>query len=124
MQSRLGNERLLRLFAKGVHPRASKVLLQNQRGGELHPLTIWAADTDPVLKMHDALQTLNLDSSSACTSCWEMRGSERVGGGVRRECAWRGGGRRRRSSETGAPSTDAGNRPFRGPSSSKPLVRS
>jgi hypothetical protein len=57
-------------------PRASKVLVRSERGGELHPLTIWPADTDPVPKMHDALQALDPER---VYELWAMRGYERVG---------------------------------------------
>jgi hypothetical protein len=57
-------------------PRASKVLVRGERGGELHPLTIWPADTDPVPKMHDALQALDPER---VYELWAMRGYERVG---------------------------------------------
>lgn len=57
-------------------PHASKVLIRQERGGELHPLTIWPADTDLVPKMHDALRALDPEH---VYELWAMRGYERVG---------------------------------------------
>jgi hypothetical protein len=55
---------------------SAKVLVRSERGGELHPLTTWPADTDPVPKMYDALQALDHES------VYELRavcGYEQVG---------------------------------------------
>jgi hypothetical protein len=57
-------------------PRASRVLVRNERGGELQPWTIWPADIDPVPKMYDALQALDPERVYELRA---MQGYEQVG---------------------------------------------
>jgi hypothetical protein len=52
------------------------VLVWTKYGGELHPLTIWPADIDPVPKMHDALHVLDPERVYELRA---MRGYEQVG---------------------------------------------
>lgn len=63
----------------GVDPKdplASRVLVRQLKGGELHPLTIWPADIDPVPKMHDARRAMASDRVYELVA---MRGYKRVG---------------------------------------------